>query len=409
MSANAWLNIGLMAIFSFYLALYLFPIWQGSLLTGLGADYPAFWAAGYIANHWGYAEMYSFEQLTSVQQQIVSGTDKPFAPIPAPYPPLLFVPFQLMAIIPINTSFWIWQILNFISIIGYLAIYIKRLGVKKINSRPILMALLFMPVFHNFSLGQPGIWFMICVGEFLIWSHKGRPFLAGLWLSGVLLKPQLLILFVPALLLQRYWKMLAGFTFSSSLIVILSLWMLGHNGLVNLSKMFILLGTTNAVQAINPHIMINWRMFGLHFAAFLPDWVAWSIVGLGTITSIVLSLSMWRKSLEPDDVRFDLSVFGLISATCIATWHSHQHGLMLLVPVFLALSMKNVIPLWLQYLWLFFIPVATLLAYIIPGIMVYSGVPINIPVGALITGMAGLILGIVFLLWSLKKIQELDS
>jgi hypothetical protein len=127
MPPQAWSNIGLVAVFSLYLALYVLPLWQGSLLISLGADYRAFWSAGYIANHWNYAEIYSLERLIEVQQHLTYSETSPFLPVvpmPAPYLPVFLVPFQVMAFLPIIVSFWLWQVINWGGIIMYLYKYV---------------------------------------------------------------------------------------------------------------------------------------------------------------------------------------------------------------------------------------------------------------------------------------------
>ena len=45
---------------------------------------------------------------------------------------------------------------------------------------------------------------MIRTGEFIRSSLNKKPVLSGIWLAGLLLKPQLLILIVPIILLMRY-------------------------------------------------------------------------------------------------------------------------------------------------------------------------------------------------------------
>ena len=59
-----------------------------------------------------------------------------------------------------------------------------------------------MPVFLNFFFGQVNLWLLICAGEFFRAFLSAKPLKAGLFLGGWLLKPQLLILIIPFLLIQ---------------------------------------------------------------------------------------------------------------------------------------------------------------------------------------------------------------
>jgi len=93
------------------------------------------------------------------------------------------------------------------------------------------MMLLYFPVFANFINGQVNVFLLVCTGEFLRNVMEDHPFTAGLWLGGLLLKPQVLILIVPVILILRYWKIFAGFFASSAVILLTSLALSGWNGM----------------------------------------------------------------------------------------------------------------------------------------------------------------------------------
>lgn len=400
-------RLGAVAVLSFYITLYLFPILQGSLLISIGADYRAFWSAGYIANHWNHAEIYRLERLIDVQQYLTTSETSPFSPVipmPAPYPPVFLVPFQVMALLPITVSFWVWQVINFAGLIVYLYKFTVRLGpyAERLKIQAVFLGLLFMPVFTNFWEGQPGLWLMVCMGEFFILMRAEKQFGAGIWLSGLLLKPQLLILLIPVLFFQRAWKTLQGFTLGAVFLSGISVLMLGIEGVKNFLAMLGLWGVaSNPIAAINPYAMINWRMLGLHLSNLLPGILGWGIAVAGMILTVLITLFIWRKPLNPARLEFGVALFGLIAATCILTWHSHQHTLMLLVPVFLILWTEKIIPHSLVRLWIFALPASTILTYVVSFFIFF--VSADNTIGGFITGATGLLLGVVFLIWSLQN------
>ena len=72
------------------------------------------------------------------------------------------------------------------------------------------MLLISLPVFLNLFTGQVNVWLVVCVGEFMRASISGREFRSGLWLGGLLLKPQALLLLAAGLLMRRRARILAG-------------------------------------------------------------------------------------------------------------------------------------------------------------------------------------------------------
>ncbi|RME36205.1 MAG: DUF2029 domain-containing protein [Thermoflexia bacterium] len=115
--------------------------------------------------------------------------------------------------------------------------------------------------------GQTNGLLAVFAGEFLRAIRKGRPFQAGLWLGGLWLKPQILLLILPALLLQRQGWVLAGFGSTSLLLVGLSLLLAGPQTLLRLISLW--LAFAQGIPTIIPEVMINWRMVGIRLDADL--------------------------------------------------------------------------------------------------------------------------------------------
>jgi hypothetical protein len=409
MNPASWQNLGLAALISMYATLTLLPVINGQTLEALGSDYRAFWGAGYIANRWGYAEIYNIQRLSDVQLSLtpqISPDD--FYPIPAPYFPIFLMPFQLLALIPAKVSFWLWEIINVVGMVLYLRFFIQRYDISTGRNRPILLVMLFMPVFNNLWWGQPGLWLMICAGEFFWSMQKQNFFRAGIWMSGLILKPQLLLLILPALVLQGAWRSLFGFIISAGVLGIISLALIGINGLHNYVSLMLFWGKADSdLQAINPLLMINWRMFGLHLGRFLTPDIGWIVAIAGTVITVLASLRLWRKPMDTSGEKFAFALFGLLVATCAITWHSHQHSLMIAIPTFVFLSLKNRITSTMQNYWLFLLPASWLLSIFIGILMRYGIIPQIDAIGGFVTGTAGLALSLYSLAWANKQGQRI--
>jgi len=133
-------------------------------------------------------------------------TDSAYSPIPAPLFAVFFIPFKYLSKVNLQVSYWIWTSINLVALIGYLVFFLRKIFPQdKTAASPwkfLIPVLLSFPVFNNLINGQVEVFTLICAGEFVRNSLDKKPFLSGVWLGGLLIKPQLLILIIPYLLLR---------------------------------------------------------------------------------------------------------------------------------------------------------------------------------------------------------------
>ena len=147
----------------------------------------------------GYAAMYDINALAAVQSQQLTQMGFDFSQtFPYPYPPVFILPFQLLAQWELIPSFWIWTGINLVILTAYLIFFVRKIAPGRKNMKQgvdlILLTMISYPVFQNFFWGQVEVLLLICAGEFIRNDLKEKPFLSGLWLGGLLIKPQVLIL-----------------------------------------------------------------------------------------------------------------------------------------------------------------------------------------------------------------------
>ncbi|MGZ6316856.1 MAG: glycosyltransferase 87 family protein, partial [Anaerolineales bacterium] len=213
MTAEGWQNLALTAILIFYIAQCALDIQWGNMCGHLAIDYCSFWSAGRVASTRGYADVYNLNIMESVQRSVFPAryeTGGTFATVPTPYLPIFVLPFSLLGFLGPFAGYWIWAILNLVVLLYYLRFFAIKMTGQPPSKRLMLLILLSLPVFLNFFYGQVNIWLTIFLGEYMRAAASGKPFKAGLWLAGLLLKPQYLILIGVAVLMQRSIKMLAG-------------------------------------------------------------------------------------------------------------------------------------------------------------------------------------------------------
>ena len=214
LDTKSWLNLASFAILVYYLMQVVLALYTNNLFNSIGSDFISFWSVGNIANNQGYAHIYDLSLLSKVQkpfhEEIVS--DKVYAPIPAPLFAIFIVPLQLLSLLNPVMGFGLWTIINLIGLILYLRFFIKDLIPNPTRSHLLVVFLISLPVFQTLFWGQLNVWLVICLGEFMRTAFQKKAFYSGLWLAGLLIKPQTIMFLIPALLLQRSWKTLAGFT-----------------------------------------------------------------------------------------------------------------------------------------------------------------------------------------------------
>jgi hypothetical protein len=356
----------LFMIACFYLLLIIVWVTSGSFYSIYGKDYLAYWSAGKIADELGYSEIYNLENIRSLQTQkleilgaLEKTEDLPIKIFPMAYFSFFVLPFQILSRIDLVFGYWSWIILNLIILIGYLVFFLRRMlpenGAKVNGMKLLIPILLSYPVYCNIILGQVEILLVICAGEFIRNSVRKKPFLAGLWLGGLLIKPQLLILIIPISLIMRNWKVLMGFAGSSAIILVTSFILSGFDGM----KALINLWTRYSVGIATgkPEAQINWRMIGLNLNSLLNTSLGWVIIGLGMVLTILALYFLIKQNPTPGSPSWVMTMLGVFSATIAITWHAHQHMAMVLIPFLIYALQKKLLPEKIVFAWVVVTPI----------------------------------------------------
>jgi hypothetical protein len=410
MTSEGWQNLALVAVLAFYVIIVGFDLFSQNLCGNIAMDYCAYWSGGKIVNQSGYADIYDLNLLTKLQKDIYpQGNDPsiPFQLIPIPYLPIFVIPFQFLSLLSLESSFWVWTLLNMVGFILYLQFFTKEMTGHPLPVRVVLMILLSLPVFLNLFWGQVNIWLGICAGEFMRSILSNKPFRAGFWLGGWLLKPQLLVLIIPVLLIQRSMKMLTGFTISVIAALAVSFSLIGVKGFIGLANL--LLGSAQGGSASNPEIMMNWRMLGLHLASYISPLIGWTVAILGSVLTILSTWYIFRKPILPSSQKYVLALFGLFAATSAVTWHAHLSMSIILIPPIIYLYMQNRLPKKLFSLWVLMPVMVMMLVYILAALMQAKILPDSLAQFLnLLAGLRGLVLNLLFLGWTVVEFRKMS-
>jgi hypothetical protein len=174
--------------------------------AGAQADFIQFWAAGQLlASH---QSPYDLDRLFKLESD--AGMTHPY-PRLSNSPPLLMPIFLPLGFVSARLGFLLWFVAQLACLYASAqllnAMYGRQLGSLR------WIVFLFGPVLLCQRTGQLGVFFLMCLVLFL-YAHRKRPFLAGVCLAPLALKPHLILPFGLVLLMwvivERRWKVLMG-------------------------------------------------------------------------------------------------------------------------------------------------------------------------------------------------------
>ncbi|MBW8010803.1 MAG: DUF2029 domain-containing protein [Chloroflexi bacterium] len=273
---------------------------------------------------------------------------------PVPYLPIFVIPFWILLSLDPALGFILYTIINIILLIGYLIRFMRAIDYKGSNSI-LLPILLSWPVIFTLISGSVNIWLLIFMGEAVLALSQGNEYRSGIWLAGLLLKPQSLILLVPAMLIGRRYKLFKGFLVSSVIISFVSLLIAGVEGIKNLLELVFLY--SGGIEPTYPEIMMNFRALAVNLSRLLPSQISWGIAIIGMALATVIAIALWRIPLTTSSKEFQIVLLGTYAATGAVTWHSHTYMALPIVVLLLILFRHELLSDNLLYAWLLLPPV----------------------------------------------------
>lgn len=407
MPPEAWENLVLVALAALYVIQIALDIAWHNVFGNVGIDFAAFWSAGAIANRFGYARVYDLQLMQQVQRSLLPATATAAAlnPIPTPFLAVFILPFQLLALLPPTTALWLWMAINLLAFILYLRYFIARTTGLGASGRVLTLVCLSLPAFLTIFDGQVNVWLAICIGEFIRASLDKKAFRAGLWLGGLLLKPQLLIVLFPALLLQRAFRAIAGFGVALAAVLASSTLLGGTGGLKAVVSLW--LNYAGGLPTNDVQLMMNWRMLGLQISYWAAS-IGLVIAIAGTAITFLLALLLWIQPIRSDSQNWMIAVTGTLAATGAVAWHSHAHTAIIMIPalVFLYLTARPRLGPRLQ-IWVFVPAVLYILRLILASLwhqLLLPTVSIVWIDSLVALGLFGL--NLYFLGWALQQVRS---
>ena len=369
---DEWLKLLLPPLLVLYVTYGAWSLAHRGLFEYLGADYRALRASAEISRSLGFDRVYDLSVQAEYQRQILDAHTRipgsmEYATVAVPYAPPFIAVMRALLLMEVVPAY----VLSRVGEVAILALYFWRLRrAAGATTGPLTLAgaFLALPVALELFFGQVNFWLLICLGEFMLSRQRGSHFVGGLWLGGLLLKPQTLIVLIPGLLISRETRLLLGAAASAFLLLVVSLLLAGQEGLTDLIGL--VLRFRQDLPMVFPESMMNWRALGIHLAAIIAPHLALGFVLAGMGLTFLLAVRMWRWRVPRQSERIAVLTLTSIAAANAVSWHSHVHQALPALAPLLYLHGRGVLPssllnVWLMVPALLFLPSAFLLG---PGI-----------------------------------------
>jgi hypothetical protein len=289
----------------------------------LGGDFPAFYVAGSILNHFPSTRLYDLTLQDQIYRETIpsaeTGKTLPFA-----NPPFIARLFQPICRLPYALALAVWLILSAILFVAGL----KLLGCS--GREAWLLALSFEPLLFEAWMGGQlsAIGFSAVAGACWL-EMRQRPFLAGMVLAVLWFKLTWLAWIVPVLVFSRRWRMLGGFLLVSVPVV----WWAMEDGYLDLLRSYFMAATGKQ------EFFRTWKFVDVMSCLRSARWVAVVlIIGWG-------GTLLWQAWRQPSSIW--PSTF---AGTCVFNIYWGVYDTTLLVAAFLLLR-RRIHPGWVIAAW----------------------------------------------------------
>ena len=298
-------------------------------------DFVLYYSGARILNDGNGAQLYDLQVQREYQKEFGVATqnrDLPFN----------HLPYELLALqIPAKFSFPVahslWAAINVL----LLAVILLRLF-PFVEARHrwlfALMLFAYYPTITALKMGQDSVITTFLLVETFVSLKRNRYAIAGGLLALGLYKPQFVLPMVGIFLLHRRWSSIFGFLFTGLLLGVLSLTMVGWNGLLGLFSLW--LPMMQRGHVVWPELMTNLR--GLMYVILDLGGLsgATNILTLAlSILAYVVTLRLWPRGADERNELFDLRFALAVVMTALVSFHLYSYdGTLLAIPLIIMLN-----------------------------------------------------------------------
>ena len=321
-------------LFSVLIATYLSVGWSLRERVSQGNnDFIAFYTAARMVWDGKGAQLYDLREQTAYQEEILRSLHAQFrfkdGLLAYNHPP-----FEILWYIPLGGlryfqayCVWLTVSLGCVVVGVYLLLCFPRSLDRGRLGQYFLGSLAFFPVFINLLQGQDS------ATLFLFWTLgywnlvRSKEATAGVWLSLLLQKFQVLLPTLLVLLLLRRWRVLSGFLAGSIALLAVSLTLVGPSGIESYARLIVEMSGWIERKGIYPSQMHNLRaqfyvwLYGQH------PFMANLLTGLSSVALLTLLVRAWKGEWGPGSAQFGLKFSLLVTSSLLVSPHLNLHDL----------------------------------------------------------------------------------
>ena len=318
---------------------------SGQLVSKLRIDFIGIYTGGYMIAKGGVNNVYDLNSQYFYQQQLISNLNHIKSLLVFLYPPPIALLISLFALFPLSEAYLLWGLFNLL-LLGLLVGFIYKIVLYQINEKIkyinpfyfIIMILLFRPIWIAIFQGQFSI--ILLTIFWLIWYllKQKQYYTAGLVLSGLILRPHLLIIPLLLFFFKKQWRLIAGFLSGILIVIFITMIVMGPDiwwRYLIFLKRILFIGNNNVTL-----IQLGFTVRGLLQYFYKTNNIKTVLFPLLIIDSIIVSLLLyfWKGKLLFKKNRFDIQWGLLIMTVILISPHFNYHDVSLLtIPIILIL------------------------------------------------------------------------
>jgi glycosyl transferase family 87 len=298
-------------------------------------DFVLYYSGAKILNDGNGAQLYDLQVQREYQKEFgVANQNRDL--------PFNHLPYELLLLlIPAKFSFPVahslWAAINIL----LLAVILLRLSPFVEGRHRWLFALMlfaYFPTLTALKMGQDSVITTFLLVETFVSLKRKRYAIAGGLLALGLYKPQFVLPMIGIFLLHRRWSSIFGFLFTGLLLGVLSLAMVGWNGLRGLFSLW--LPMVQRGHVVWPELMTNLR--GLMYMILDLGGLSGATNILTLVFSIlvyVIALRLWPRSADERNELFNLRFALAVAMTALVSFHLYSYdGTLLAIPLIIMLN-----------------------------------------------------------------------